>query len=285
MNQEINNQLSSRTVGLDVYLTRHCNLKCKGCYFFSNLAGNNEPECFYPLEDYTRDLLHLKKMNVQIINFCFIGGEVLLIPNLVEYVKKTREIFDDAGMTIFTNGVCFDKLSDQDLDTIHECNCGIVYTWYKQYMSRYIDTLDRLDEHQVYHVSIGDLDDVTKLDPPIKAEMVKPILLEDSEIDDIEATAKYNHANCEHDLLSLCNGKIYTCGKCINIELFNKKFNKNYTTSDALVVADITSNDDVVEFSRKANRLCANCLWGKGTEDLPTIPWSRDPADESDYRL
>lgn len=81
-------------IGLNVDVTKHCNLKCKHCYFQHQ---NQEKEL--SIEDWLKKLEKIKKSIPTIVSVDWIGGEPLLRKELIEKGKKYFPV-----NTIITNG-------------------------------------------------------------------------------------------------------------------------------------------------------------------------------------
>ncbi|SEP40933.1 radical SAM protein [Propionispora vibrioides] len=86
---------------LETNIIDSCNLKCKGCTHFSNLYTNNS---IYDIELFKKDLSKLEE-NFNILYFRLLGGEPLLNPDLVQYIKITRTILPSTDIRIVTNGL------------------------------------------------------------------------------------------------------------------------------------------------------------------------------------
>jgi hypothetical protein len=97
-----------RTDSLEYNLTEHCNLKCAGC----DHASPHLPAKFASLDDFRRDMealatvLHAKELK-------FVGGEPLLHPQLLEFIREARRIRISNHITLITNGVLLHTLSDE----------------------------------------------------------------------------------------------------------------------------------------------------------------------------
>lgn len=85
----------------EYHISHHCNLKCKGCGHFSNIA---QPE-FGNLDRYVRDIKRLKELYWGVGVIRLMGGEPLLNKELPLFLKQTREIFPDADIRVVTNGL------------------------------------------------------------------------------------------------------------------------------------------------------------------------------------
>jgi organic radical activating enzyme len=89
-------------------LTDHCNLSCYDCDHASPLL----PPRFAALGDFVRDLealavaFHSKEVRL-------IGGEPLLHPDLLQFLKEARRIGIADSVVVYTNGVLLHEVPDE----------------------------------------------------------------------------------------------------------------------------------------------------------------------------
>src|SRR4030042_6742365 len=81
---------------LEIHLTDHCNLNCRGCGHFSPIA---EKRLADPIE-HARDMLQLRKLFSKIHKIRLMGGEPLLHPWIESFVSSTRSCFPKADIRI-----------------------------------------------------------------------------------------------------------------------------------------------------------------------------------------
>lgn len=91
---------------IEIKILEHCNLKCKGCFVFSNIAQQE----VYPLKELEKDLIQLNHLFDSIKNIRVLGGEPLLLNNLSDYILIIRKQFLSAQISIVTNGTLLDTL-------------------------------------------------------------------------------------------------------------------------------------------------------------------------------
>ncbi len=98
----------------EYHVSDHCNLKCRGCGHYSNVA---EPH-FGDLEKYIRDLKRLKELFCGIEIIRLMGGEPLLNKNLPDFIFWTRNIFPDSDIMVVTNGLLIPQIEEKVLETM-----------------------------------------------------------------------------------------------------------------------------------------------------------------------
>lgn len=100
----------------EYHISDHCNLKCRGCGHYSNIAN---PQ-FGDLESYCRDIRRLKELFWGIKKIRLLGGEPLLNVKLPEFISDTRRVFPDADIMVVTNGLLIPEVRETLLKTMHE---------------------------------------------------------------------------------------------------------------------------------------------------------------------
>lgn len=98
-------------------LTDHCNLKCYACDHASPLLAPG----FARLADFVRDfqalacVLHTQELRL-------VGGEPLLHPELLQFVKEARRIGIADTVVVWTNGVLLHEMAEEfwrSIDALH----------------------------------------------------------------------------------------------------------------------------------------------------------------------
>lgn len=120
---------------LETNIVDGCNLNCKGCTHFSVLFKREE---IYPLENFRRDVRRLSQI-CDVQRFRLLGGEPLILKNLDEYIKISRQYLTKTDLWFVTNGLLIPSISQKLLDVIKENKCSI-------YISAYAPTLQVADK-------------------------------------------------------------------------------------------------------------------------------------------
>lgn len=100
---------------VEIEITEFCNLNCRGCCDFSNLAKEKK---FYELPEFTKDMTRLTELFSGINKIRLMGGEPLLNPRLTEYIQTSRALFPASDIRIVSNGLLIPKLGDDVLRCI-----------------------------------------------------------------------------------------------------------------------------------------------------------------------
>lgn len=103
---------------LETNIIDGCNLNCKGCAHFAGLFKTNE---VYNLETFRRDMRQLSQV-CDVATFFLLGGEPLLLKNLDEYMKISRQYLPKSDLRVVTNGLLVPSVEQKTLDAIRENN-------------------------------------------------------------------------------------------------------------------------------------------------------------------
>lgn len=112
----------------EVHLVDHCNLNCKGCSHFSPVSAKKTTN----LESFRKDMKRLTEIltSNDIRRIRLLGGEPLLHPDAIEFIKITHECFPDVYVEFVTNGLLLLKQPVDFWDTCRASKTKIVVTRY-----------------------------------------------------------------------------------------------------------------------------------------------------------
>ena len=97
-----------RLFGVEYNLTEHCNLSCYQCDHASPLMAKK----FASLADFERDIRDFSRA-VHVEEFRLVGGEPLLHPPLLEFMRIARETGVGDAIKIYTNGMLLHSMPDE----------------------------------------------------------------------------------------------------------------------------------------------------------------------------
>lgn len=110
-------------------ITLECNRNCKGCVSCSPLAGK---ETRITMVQYTKTLERLIEIagteTIQKIDIS--GGEPLIHPDVLEFLKVTKNIFNNSIIEIRTNGILLPAFIEENYKLLQELNIQIGYSEY-----------------------------------------------------------------------------------------------------------------------------------------------------------
>lgn len=230
---------------LEVHLVEHCNLNCSGCSHFSNLAEKQ----FTDINVFEKDLKLLSELSQQKIErLHLMGGEPLLHPQTIDFMKISRKYFPEITIYFVTNGVLFANTKDEFWEACKEYDIEVRPTKYPLNINYEIGE-EKAKEHNVKYIYYNE------------AKQVKTSL---HFALDLEGKQKPVHSflNCFITPCNLLkNGKIYTCSIAGNLEHFNKFFGKNIPELDSsyIELEKVKDFSEILTFLATPISLCAYC--------------------------
>ena len=243
----------------EVHLTEHCNLNCKGCFHFSNIA---EPE-FLSVDEYRNDaerLSFLFENKAELI--LLLGGEPLLHKDLVLFFKITRNSFPNAKIGLVTNGILLPYMGPNFWIECHKYNITLMPTIYPIGID--YDSIERIaDKYNVTIDYFNDKNEVKSLSVLSIDKFGKQNALE-------------NFLNCyrANFCITLEHGRLYTCIVPAHIRHYIKRFHLEMDNflSDGIDIYKAKTAKEIQEFLIKPIRACAFCNTAKWRNGLK---WER----------
>ena len=243
---------------VDIHITNHCNLNCKGCDHFAPLAD----EWFANIEDFTRLLRRLKQIlkNKPFYGISLMGGEPLLHPDVMSYVRKTRESFPDIVVKLITNGTI--EKSNDFYDELKTYNVELSVTNYYEGKHFYRVNLGKTNDNDI--ICNNRNSDLNKIKENVDENM-------------------YEFFNVMPCCQLNMNGDFYSCIIPANIDKFNSFFNENYAVKkndDFINIFEIDSIDEIIKMNnRKSINFCKYC--NKKT----IVDWGISCKDRKEWEL
>ncbi|MDR3249426.1 MAG: radical SAM protein [Treponema sp.] len=235
----------TRTFPVEVHLTEHCNLNCKGCSHFSNLAGEEylDPAAF------EKDCERLSQLTKKLYAFKLLGGEPLLHPRITEFTTIARKYFPRTPIQITTNGTLLTRQPEEFWLNCHKNKIKIT-------ISQYPIKLDKVEIKRLakkYKVAL-ELVGTTEKDRMCKM----PLDLEGAQ--NIQTSYKkciMSWGMC----VTLRDGRMYTCCTAAHIRFFNGYFHKNLPVCDKdyVDIYKIKSKKEIIDFLCKPFPFCRFC--------------------------
>ena len=103
----------------ETHITEACNLKCRGCSHFSVFAKPKHKD----LDEFEREYKRLSEIE-EVGIMRLMGGEPLLNPNFMEYLRIARKYFPDTYIALVTNGILGHKL-EPHVDELNELKIDV----------------------------------------------------------------------------------------------------------------------------------------------------------------
>lgn len=252
-----------------IHLVDHCNLNCKSCGHFSCLAHAGDYEI--TLRDFCRDLRRLHKVlrgRLEILELY--GGEPLLHPNVLPFMKYARRIFPRATIRLITNGILLPQQKPSFWKTAHRYKILISPTKYPIY----IDWDSVTETAKKYR---AELDFFMDTGYCLKTLCHKPLDLSGGQ------NLALSFINCQHaGCINLYKGRLYHCPVAAYIKYFNRQFGTNLQTSssDSLDIYERgLEPKDVFEFISRPIPFCRYCASHATTYGHPWEPTKKDISE------
>lgn len=245
-------------LSFEVHIAEHCNLNCCSCSHFSPLA---EAEYLDP-EEFRRDAERLAGLfGHECGNIDLMGGEPLLHPEIITFMKIARENFTKGTIKVITNGILLTKMSADFWRACHDYNVGVSVTHYPI----------KLDEEKIRSLAKEyDINFEWFVSNSVKDFFyLKPI--------DLSGSGDYrkNFAGCvwSNRCIQLSHGRLYTCMFIPYVRHFNKRFSQNIevTGKDSVdIYEEGISGDDILQRLTEPVPVCRFC---KISDVHGTVKW------------
>lgn len=224
-------------------ITEFCNLNCRGCCDYSNIA---QEKTYYDYDEFVKDYRRLSELFSNVEKIRLMGGEPLLNPRLTDYVTAAREIFPAADIRIVTNGLLLPKLSDETLRVLRENRCRFDISNYPPTRKMFPRIREKLEAAHVEY----------ELGFPMNY-FVRSILEHPSD-DPAPAFRNCIFTHCH----MLGHGKLAPCSYSYCITRLNKAYGLSFPETDYVnLYADITGEEIIRRFNRP-HEFCKCC--GRG---------------------
>lgn len=203
---------------LEFHVADHCNLNCKYCTHYSPLV--TEP-VFSDYEQFTSDLRQLKKYIPDIGIIRILGGEPLLNPDLGKFIAFTRALYPASIITVVTNGLLVQQMSDDLLALMRDKMAFIHISFYPPLQEK-IEEIKRFLYEQRIPYTITEM----------TAKFNKTQTLTPNDDEDFFYSCFQASCTC------LQNGKLAPCYAPFTTKYFNAAFSKELPTDEGIDLYD-----------------------------------------------
>jgi MoaA/NifB/PqqE/SkfB family radical SAM enzyme len=230
---------------IEVHITEHCNLNCKGCNHFSSLA---EEEYLDPGQ-FEKDFKRLAELSKDYFAIKILGGEPLLHPRVTEFFDIARGLFPTTPIQVTTNGIL---LTGQPEEFWRSCSKNKIIISISQYPIK-------LDKKEIKKKAVAHRVKLMFNGTTSEERMCKlPLDLTGSQ------DMKKSFQKCAISwgcCVTLRDGRIYTCCIAAHIKFFNEFFKQNLIVSDRdyVDIYKVNSKDEIIEFLEQPFPFCRYC--------------------------
>ncbi len=245
----------------EYHLTEHCDLNCAGCGHLSPLA---EPE-FADFEEASRDFAQLSKLFGGRMRWIhLLGGEPLLHPELLKFLKMARDNFPVGTIQLVTNGV---KLLDQPEEFWTVCRENRITVAPTKYPIQldFDGIAARAHFHQVDFQYFKEVSTFFKFAYDLEGRQ----------------NIDRSFSRCI-SCYGLYHGKISPCIMPQAIQHFNRYFGTHIEvgSKDSIDIYEAKSGKEIMKFLARPIPLCRYCL-GKVEE----VPWHHSQKDIKEWTV
>ena len=248
--------LKSELKYIEFHLTEHCNLNCKGCYHFSNIA----PEGYADHAVHERDMRRLSQLFRNIHQIRLMGGEPLQHPEVHRFLRTTRAAFPRSDVGVITNGVLLPRVSEDFWAACRETDARIDLTVYPP-MEKMVETYSRLcRENRVrLHLSYSN-EFMAHYNPKGDSDKAKA----------------FRECRKMYFCPFLRDGRVYSCFMTPNVRYFNQKFGHEVAVDPGVDFhSSATTGRGILRYLDRPIETCQWC-----TYDFAPFKWEQGRRDE-----
>ena len=262
----VNSKDYTRLEYIELHVVDHCNLNCKGCVHFSPLVPESK---FVEYDRMRNDLIQLRKKVEIVDRIHILGGEPLLNQELHRFVRLVREVYPFSDISIVTNGLLIEKMTEELVSAIIDTN-----TWIN--ISVYLPIANEISEKARSLISKGIkvrfTDTITKFAVPL----------------DMKGGHAKGVRNINCHCPNLYEGKLAVCPIICYMPYFNNYFGLDMDAEDGLI--DIYNEnltyEELVNELHRVRKTCDKCLY-VSREDCVERKWEQSQKKKriSDYSI
>lgn len=232
---------------VEMHISDHCNLNCKGCTHYSALFEKNFPK----FENAINDVIELKSKCSHIIRFYIMGGEPFLNPEIDKYIREITNILSGSDVWIVTNGLLLLSVNEEILKLISKLNVIVSISEYDPTHRIMSKIINRLDKYNVTY-------DIRPFDK--KQKFIKPLSLNNNSI--------YPNICISDGCINIWNGKIARCPSLMYVKRLNEYFDINLPEDGIMDLYDCPEGKELVNLLKRKVPLCSHCVdnkidWGQ----------------------
>ncbi len=229
---------------IEFYITNVCNLNCDNCNRFNNYKFSG----WQAWDDY-KDIYANWSQAIDLTTITLLGGEPLLNPTLINWIKGLRELWPTTGLELLTNGYRLNKVKDL-YDTLLTYNWFISVSVHNINEEQFIlNEVDKFLQHPIskeFH-NPGNTNNYRLIDKNlVKVHVMKEDEFAEAAIQvvDNKFTLHNNDPIKAHNICAMAQnqsyhfikGKLYKCGPAALFPEFVEQFNLDLTTDDRALI-------------------------------------------------
>jgi len=215
----------------ETHITEACNLKCRGCSHFSVFAKPKHKD----IAEFEKEFKRLAEIE-QIGVIRLMGGEPLLNPNWMEYVRIARKYFPYSHIAFVTNGILGHKIEPYK-EELEQLNINVTISDYHLEKQNKANCVSVHDKGSLYNISLD------------------PTGSQDKDTAHFFCDIRINH------WFYYMDGRFYPCCIAGTIHDFWDHFNLDWGMTPEDLSVDIFTHtaQEIEEFISKPCELCRFC--------------------------
>ena len=234
---------------LELHLTDHCNLNCKGCGHYCPLVQNK----FADLEQHKKDMKRLSQLFRNIHTIRLMGGEPLLHPQVVLFILETRSVFPKASIKFVTNGSLLPSATQEFWKACRDTHTSIDLTVYPPLRKNLAD-----------YLALCKAEGISVVPREVETFFAHHNLKGDS--DKIKA---FDICKSVFYCPFLQNGRLYTCAMPALVHYFNERFGHAIPEDGGIDIHEDPLTGRAI--LRKLLQPIETCKWC--SYDFPSFKW------------
>ncbi|MBR6126509.1 glycosyltransferase [bacterium] len=250
------------------HLADHCNLCCVGCDHFSPLAKPKLTD----VEVFKSDIKRFSKISgKKLCTLKLMGGEPLLNPKVIDFMRISRKYLPKTRVELVTNGILLNSQPEKFWKACKKYSITIVVTKYPIKID-FRKAEENAQKYGIEYEYFGNTGEV------IKTSYHIPLDLEGTQNPEENFKSCFHANNC----IMMKNGRLYTCTIAPNIEHFNFYYGYNIPLDyfDGIDIFQTDSIQEIIDFLSKPIPFCKYCnVAGRTYEN----PWELSKRDVSEW--
>lgn len=236
---------------LEVHVCDKCNLNCRGCSHYCNIAQEDR---FVDINNFEKDIKEVaKKLNFYEIKL--LGGEPLLHPNLIEFFRLTRQAFPTSKIILTTNLILLDTMKENFWEAMKKHNIVFQLTKYPPMNEKFVHYLDLIASHNIIIDNIHVANEFWLFKNP------------NGDSNSQEVYKQCPEAYCRQ----LRDGRLYICPDACYMDYYNKYFSKNIPVDKGIDVYK-HSSEEIYNYLTTPKETCKFCF---AKDKFKYVPWEK----------
>jgi hypothetical protein len=227
----------------EVHITDHCNLNCRGCAHFSNLAKPS----FADLRDFSADMRAMAGLFSAVRQIYLLGGEPLLHPRVPDFARAARAAFPDSRIYLMTNSTLVTRMKPDFWQALSETRVILLCDQYPIELER--EEIERLG--RLYGVRV-------EWTPPRDQFFKVPI----DPAGGHDPASSFGRCQGFNNCPIVRGGRLYPCAYVAFADVLKERFSLpglEVSEADSVSIRGAEDPEKVIKFLKQPVPWCGNC--------------------------